>query len=66
VDKVFEHSLKKENITLGFKICRIWPLNFISMARKFGPNELLITLKKRIMKIDALPSSLIDSNVNPR
>ncbi len=47
VDKAFEHSLKKENITLGFKICKIWPLNFIAIARMFGPNELLTTLKKK-------------------
>jgi nitrate reductase NapE component len=29
----------KKNMKFGFKVCRIWPLNSIAMAGKFGPNE---------------------------
>ncbi len=47
VDKALQQSLKKENIKFGFKVCKIWPLNSISMARKFGPSEVFTTTKEK-------------------
>lgn len=46
VDKPLQQSLKKQNIKFGFKVCKIWPLNFATMARKFGPNEVFTLAKE--------------------
>jgi len=46
VDKGLRQSLKKENIKFGFKVCKIWPLNFASMAKKFVPSEVFTTMEE--------------------
>jgi hypothetical protein len=43
----FVQSLKKENIKFGFMVCKIWPLNFASMAIKFGLSEVVITIEEK-------------------
>ncbi len=47
VDKVLQQSLKKQNMKFGFKFCKIWPLNSIAMAEKFGPSEISLQQKER-------------------
>ncbi len=46
VDKAFLQSLKKEIVKLGFKVCKIWPLNLVAMVGKFGLNKVFITIEK--------------------
>jgi len=38
--------LKKEIIKLGFKVCRIGPLNLVAMVGKFGLSEVFIAIEK--------------------
>jgi hypothetical protein len=54
VDKALQQSLKKENMKSGFSVCRIWPLNSIDMAKKFGPSEVSLQQKKEILKIHTI------------
>jgi hypothetical protein len=46
MDKVLQQCLKKQNFTFGFRVCRIWPLNFVAMVGKFCPNEVFIATKE--------------------
>jgi hypothetical protein len=50
VDKALLESLKKETIKVGFKVCKIWPLNLVVMVGKFGPNEVFIATRKKGIK----------------
>jgi hypothetical protein len=47
VDKALQQSLKKENIKLGFRVYKIWPLNSIAMAIKFGPSEVFTIIEEK-------------------
>lgn len=46
MDKALQQCLKKQNIKFGFRVCRIWPLNFVGMVGKFGPNEVFTATKE--------------------
>jgi hypothetical protein len=43
VDRAFNQSLSKQNIKVGFKTIRIWPLNPRAMNDQSRPSELYIT-----------------------
>jgi hypothetical protein len=40
VDKTLDLAFVRQNIVLGFKNIRIWPLNLRAMDYKIGPNIL--------------------------
>jgi hypothetical protein len=42
VDKTLNQSLSKQNIKVGFKTTRIWPLNPMAMGNRSKPSELYI------------------------
>jgi len=46
VDKALQSCLKKENMKLGFKVYRIWPLNLVAMVGKFGPSDVFTTVEE--------------------
>jgi len=45
-DKTLNQSLSKQNIKIGFKTIRIWPLNPRAMDNRNKPNELYTTKSK--------------------
>jgi hypothetical protein len=47
VDKALQQPLKKENMKLGFKVSRIWPLNLTTMVGKFGLSDVFIVIEER-------------------
>ncbi len=46
MDKALQQCLKKQNIKFGFMVCKIWPLNFATMAGKFSLNEVFTITKE--------------------
>jgi hypothetical protein len=50
VDNAPQQSLKKENIKFGFRVCEIWPINYVAMTIKFGPNEVFAIVEEEDFK----------------
>jgi hypothetical protein len=43
--------LKKETIKSKFRVCKIWPLNLVTMVGKFSPNEVFTIAKEEGKKM---------------
>jgi hypothetical protein len=50
----FARIFEKKNMKSGSKVCKIWPLNFIAMAIKFGPSEVSLQQRKGILEIHTI------------
>jgi len=42
----FATIFEKKNIKFGFRVYKIWPLNYVAMAIKFGPSEVFTTVEE--------------------
>jgi hypothetical protein len=64
VDKALQQPLKKENMKLGFKVSRIWPLNLTTMVGKFGPSDVFTIIEKEEHEVTYHSNAIYESNNN--
>jgi hypothetical protein len=46
VDKVLQQYYKNETIKSRYRVCGIWPLNYVSMVKKFGSSEVFTAIEE--------------------